>query len=66
MVENCTSKNVFDANKKGLFFDLLSDKVYTIEGESCNGENMLKERLTLTICIPQQQQQQQNKNLYYK
>jgi hypothetical protein len=43
-------KNIYNADKTGLFFLALPTKSLAVKGENCTGGKMSKERLTVLLC----------------
>lgn len=42
--------NIFHADKFGLFFNVMPDKTLSFKDETCHGEKLSKERLTILLC----------------
>ena len=44
-------RDVYNADKTGLFFNVLPDRTLAYKGESCHGGKHSKDRLTVLLCV---------------
>ena len=44
-------KNIFNADEKGLFFNMQPKKTFAFKGEQCSNGKKSKERLTIMFCV---------------
>jgi hypothetical protein len=44
-------QNIFNADETDLFYRALPDKTFSYKGESCSGGKIVKERLTVLLCV---------------
>ena len=44
-------RDVYNADKTGLFFNVLPDRTLAYKGESCHGRKHSKDRLTVLLCV---------------
>lgn len=50
LIQDYSSKDIFNADETGLFYNLLPDKTFAVKGENCHGGKLSKLRLTVLIC----------------
>jgi hypothetical protein len=51
LLEGYEPRDVYNADKTGLFFNKLPDRTLAYEGESCHGGKHSKDRLTVLLCV---------------
>jgi hypothetical protein len=44
-------QNVFNTDETGLFYRALPEKMFAYKEESCSGEKIVKELLTVLLCV---------------
>ena len=50
LIQEYSSKDIFNANETGLFYNILPDKTITVKGEHCYGGKLSKLQLIVLLC----------------
>jgi hypothetical protein len=50
-VEGYEPRDVYNADERGLFFNVLPDRTLAYKGETCHGGKHSKDRLTVLLCV---------------
>lgn len=50
LLEGFESRDIYNVDETGLFYQLMPSKTYSVKGEACHGGKMSKQRITVLLC----------------
>jgi hypothetical protein len=51
LLEGYEQRDIYNADERGLFYNMLPDRTLALKGESCHGRKNSKDRLTVLLCV---------------